>query len=431
MRTRTTLAMMATLTLTTWLSAQTPENPRPLPPTITGSAPTPAVTPAGGNTVAAEAPIARFLNPRQAFPPETEQAVYSARIGTDWLYRMNQPAGRFWPGLNPAIPQSFVADGDFRQALGSLALCESARFTNDERFLARASGSVLSLLALTKLDGAMRVPSMANERCNRVGFAAVTVLAIYALPQTDAKMQAEAVALTKFLTKQVQASGEITLADDGQKADPEAALVCPGLALQAMSLAIRMKPDIETRDAFQKSIAFYAGQMKSNPSAILVATTMPALVDYCMMANKDANVVKMVYDAADWLLTCQVPRTETIRGQWMCGFRSQPTSQAEPTWESAWCALAMCHAAKLTRQTGDLQRFQKYRHGAVEGLGFLRTLQFTDESAEHFEKNFRSKFVNGGVRLAPSESTLRIDATATSVLAHLAYLQCGTELRLD
>ena len=204
----------------------------------------------------------------------------------------------------------------------------------------------------------------------------------------------------------------------------------PGYALQAMAAALRTRPDAETRELFPKAMAYQARLLKTQPSMMLAATTLPALVDYALMVNKDPGVVGMAFDAADWLAACQVTRAAPRRAAWTGGFAA-PGATAEPTADSATCALALCHAARLTRQIPDAARFAKYRAAAVDGLAFTRSLQFTDESADHFETKFRTAYVNGGVRLAPSDGTLRIDAAAQAVLAHLAYLQCGTEQRLQ
>ena len=420
------------------LVAQTPLPPKTLPASITGQVPGPVpVTPVGGNQVAAAAPIERFLKDRGAFPPETEQAIDSVRLGGDWLYRMNQPGGRFLPGLNPATRQWVESDADFRQALATLALCEAAKFTGDERYAARDNGAVLALLAATKPDAdpACRVPTAANARCNRVGYASVTALAIYALPSPDAKLLQSADALMKFVRKQVRANGAIACndppTDEPHKADAVGAAIYPGYALQALSASLRLRPDAETRELFPKAMGYQARLLKTHPSPMLVATTLPALVDYTLLANKDPGVVGMVFDAADWLGTCQVTRADPSRAAWAGGFTPGPGAAAEPTADSAACALALCHAARLTRQLPDAVRFTAYRNAAVEGLGFVRNLQFTDETADHFEKAFRARHVVGGVRVSPSDGTLRIDATAHLVLAHLAYLQCGTEQRLE
>ena len=417
------------------LVAQAPP-PKLLPSSVTGPAPAAGpVTPAGGDQVAPAAPIDRYLKQRGAFPPETDQAVFATRLGTDWLFRMNLPGGRFQHGLNPAIRQWLDSDADFRQALATLALCEAAKFTGDERYAPRASGAVLALLALTKPDAAdptCRVPTPPNDRCNRVGFASVTALAIFALPNPDAKLLQDADGLVKFVRKQVQANGAIGFTepatDEPQKADPEGASIYPGYALQALSASLRLRPDAATRELFPKAMAYQARLLKSQPTPMLVATTLPALVDYALMANKDPGVVATALDAADWLCAAQVSRAEPRRGAWAGGFSVGGT---EPTADSATCALALCHAARLTRQLPDAARFTKYRGAAVEGLAFVRTLQFTDESADHFDKAFRARCVVGGVRQSPGDGTLRIDATAQAVLAHLAYLQCGTEQRFQ
>src|SRR4051794_381620 len=89
-----------------------PEPPR-LPASVTGAQPpTPGVvSPASGITTTPTAPLARFAN-LQSFPQETVAAVYSVRSGADWLWRMNQSNGRFFPGLNPAVRRPLDEDTD-------------------------------------------------------------------------------------------------------------------------------------------------------------------------------------------------------------------------------------------------------------------------------------------------------------------------------
>jgi hypothetical protein len=91
----------------------------------------------------------------------------------------------------------------------------------------------------------------------------------------------------------------------------------------------------------------------------------------------------------------------------------------------------MASAAKLTRHVPDLARFGKYRQAAIDGLTFARSLQFTDENADHFEANYRSRFLTGGVHLTPADGTVRIDATAALVTGQLMFLESGAEGRAD
>jgi hypothetical protein len=408
-----------------------------LPPSVTGATPPAApVLPASGVQAppdAAQAPIARFQNLQQ-FPPETVQAVYSMRAGADWLWRMNQSNGRFFPGLNPAVRAPLDVDSDLRQAYATLALVEAARFTGDERFAARATQSVLALLTLTKpdpADPACRVPDAPSDRCNRVGFAALVALAAY---QTgDPKLAAEAERLCRFLGKQWR-NGAVHYTDgpeDPLKVDPDGVTVYPGLAVQALAASHRAKPEPWKQDALAKAAAHYRAYFKAHPHPMLAATLIPGFTEFCLQAGKDPATAATVFELADWLGGCQYTLTDARNPTWVGGFRPTPATAPqpdEPTHESAVCAAGLAAAAKLTRQTtGDLTRFQKYRQGVVDGLAFVRGLQFTDESADHFEKGFRARFLVGGVHLTPTDGTVRIDATAHLVSAELAYLQSGTE----
>ncbi len=399
--------------------AQSPP-PRPLPASITGRpAMPPAVTPAGASQVVA-APIDRFLGKPGTYPPETEQAAMSVRLGTDWLARMNEPGGRFVPGLNPAARQWVAGDSDFRQALAGLALADGARFTGDERAAARASGAVLALLTRTKPDAANPSCRVPTGTADALGFAAATALAVYHLPTPDAGLVKDADALVAFVRRQVSPDGSFTLTPSD--------LAC-GLALQAMSASLRAKPDAAAQASFAKALAFQAKRLHSEPTPMLLAATLPALVDAALVANKDAAAVAQAFDAADRLCAAQLALVAPQHAAWYGGFPA--VAGAEPTADSALCAMALCHAARLTRQVPDAARFTKYRAAAVEGLAFGRRLQFTDDSAEHFEKAFRARYVAGGVRVAPADGTLRIDAAAAVVLGHVAFLECGTERPLQ
>ncbi|MGL6073083.1 MAG: hypothetical protein ACRC8S_02860 [Fimbriiglobus sp.] len=412
--------------------AQVPEPPRSLPPSVTGA--TGVVTPASGNTTVAPtpAPMARFAGVRPGtFPFETDQALVSVRLSSEWLARYNQVSGLFIPGWNLAIDQQIDNDSDFRQAIAAWSFAEAAKFKGDDWSLSRASHAALTMLALTKTQGEITTPNFSADRGNRVGFAAVTAMAIYALPQADAKLKSSADGLIRYLMTQVRADGVIQFTgsptDNPAKLDPEGANLYPGLVLQAMATALKSSNIAGLSTLFTKAMAHQCQVMKTTPNAMLIATTMPALVEYALMTNKDASLVKLAFEQTDWLLTCQMPRNDSRRGLAIGGFRALPTATNDPTYETAWCALALCQAARLTRQTGDTERFAKYRTVAIEALGFLQSLQFTHENSGHFEKSYREKVVNGGVRLSSFDATLRIDATAASLLAHLNYLQAGTE----
>jgi hypothetical protein len=407
------------------------EPPRPLPPSVIGRpAPTAPVTqpvsPAAGVQQQAVAPIGRFQNP-SAYPQETAAAVTSVRAAADWLWRMNQANGRFFPGLNPATRSPLDADHDLRQALATVALADAARFTGDDRLTARAVQSVMSLLTLTKPDlgPGCRVPTMPGERCNPVAFAATVALAVYKLPTADPALASSADQLCGFLRKQCQPNGAI---GGDEKSDAESQLLAPGLAIQALTANLRAKPEAATRDCLTRAVAFYRTAFKTQPHPLLAAGLLPGCVEFALVAGKNPTATAFAFELADWLCQCQYTRGDSTNPAWAGGFKGcGPT----PGSESAVVAGAMASAAKLTRHVPDLARFGKYRQAAIDGLTFARSLQFTDENADHFEANYRSRFLTGGVHLTPADGTVRIDATAALVTGQLMFLESGAEGRAD
>ena len=403
------------------LVAQAPP-PKLLPSSITGVSPTTAVQPAGVTVAApATAPIQRFSDFREQ-PPETVQAVIAMRTAADWLWRMNQPNGRFLPGVNPALKQSLPDESDSRQAEATLALCRAARFSGDERFATRAAQSVLTLLSLTKPDPAdatCRVPILSADRGNRVAFAAAVVLAVAELPNADPKLVAEVDALGEFVRRQCQADGSV-------KSDSDDANVAPGLALQALVTSHRMKPDANKLAAAARGIGFYRTACKSQPNPRLAASLLPAVADFYLL-TKDPAAAAIGFELADNLCTVQYTRADARQATWAGGFHF--ADGAEPTCDAAACLHGLAAAATLTRQAPDLARFAKYRQACVDALLFCRVLQFTDENADHFEKGFRTRFLVGGVHLSPTDGTVRADITARLVSACVRFLESGAETR--
>ncbi|MGL6097316.1 MAG: hypothetical protein ACRC7O_16145, partial [Fimbriiglobus sp.] len=333
--------------------------PGPLPVSVTGQpAATPTVQPAAGTQAPPTAPIQRFQDFRN-LPPETVQAIYAMRAGADWLWRMNQPNGRFLSGLNPALKSALPDDPDFRQAVATLALCRAARFTADERFCARAAQAVLAQLSLTKPDPAnpgIRVPVAPSERCNRVGFAAVLALAIYDMPGADPKLLADADALVNFLRSKCAADGPVQAFDgptDPAKSDPDTMNVYPGLGLQAMAVANRRRPDAALTGQIARGVNYYRAAFKTQPHPMLAASVLPAITDL-YLTTKDGSVAAVGFELADGLCGFQYTRSETPQATWVGGFRAG--ANAEPRWESAVYAEALASAATLTRNVPDVGR---------------------------------------------------------------------------
>ena len=416
--------------------AQVPSEPRRLPASVTGAPVAGPVTPAGVSAPAAPpasaAPVSRILPNLTQLPPETQASYYSFRAGADWLWRMNQPGGRFVAGINSSYGRAVESDVDARQALGTLALCEAARFTGDERIAARATGSVLALLTLTKVDPAdasCREFTPGGERGGRVQCAAALVLAIAKLPKADAKLQADGLALAVGLAKRVAADGRVDCEDvkgDTNSFPRQNTRVVPGLVLEAL-LAAQALPGVSPElggplgRAVQRSRVEFADAPQDWLGA---AALLPALAGAAARNPADAEAVKFAFDAADRVAASQVMRSSAQSPYWGGGI----SSAGEPTIDTADAARGLAFATKVTRQVGDATRYAKYRAATVMALEFCRSLQVSAENGEHFEKAFRTNYLLGGCRVGPSDGVMRPDSTGALVRAQVAFLTSGAEM---
>src|SRR5262245_59475148 len=225
-----------------WSQAQPTTPPRELPAEILKL---PAADPASGvrpvtntGTPAAEGKVAAPARPKSpapmdrfrdfnALPLLTRQMVLSTQRGMEWLYRVNQPNGRFMHGYLPALNQAMEGDHFLRQAAATFALARAARFSGDERHAVHAGQAILALLAETKVDPstpAVRLPVTPSVMCNRLAAAGYVVMAICELPEADADLVAKAEGLCEFIRAQQKPDGSLHYTDnpdeDATKIDP-------------------------------------------------------------------------------------------------------------------------------------------------------------------------------------------------------------------
>ena len=247
-------------------------------------------------------------------------------------------------------------------------------------------------------------------------------MAIRQLPGADAKLTAQAEALGAFVRKQVTPEGAVWIETGDNWAGG-------GLALQALALSHRAKPDAATRDALLRATNYYTAALRTKPFVPVAIAALPGLVEFALQEPLDAERTAALFAMADLLLDHQYTRSDGRNPAWVGGFRMGADKGVEPTCGSADAALALVHAARLTRRVPDLARFRKYRDAAVGGMVFATSLQFTDENADQFERSFRARYMVGGVHATPTDGVLWIEATAGAVRAHLAFLQSGAEGR--
>jgi hypothetical protein len=330
-------------------------------------------------------------------------------------------------GLLPAVKLPLEKDNDFYQAQAALAVCRAARFTGDDKLHVVAQQSVLSLLALTKddpADNARKIITAKPVYC-QLGFAAVLAMAIHELPGADANTIGEAQKLCAYVRSHCQSDGSIIWKEKPE--DTDLHNLYPGLALQALAVCYRANPNPATKDVLTRGLSYYRSAFRKQPHPVLAGTVIPAAVDHAL-TTPDREVIGMVFEMADWLCANQLGKAHTQQILWVGGFRSGIDS--EPSYDTAYAARGLASAVQLIRQQEpDVTRYVKYRQALVDAIGFVRGLQFTLDNSDHFEGKFRSHYLIGGVRLSPSDGTLRIDATATAVSAYLRFLESGAETR--
>ncbi len=420
------------LVVTGFALAQTPPTvpaPKPpglLPPSVTGR-PHDPVTPVAAVTPKV-APADRFKTP--GYPVETMAAVQSCRDAADWCTRMSKSDGRFMAGVDPALGRELQGN-DFAQACAALALARAARFTGDEKATAAASQACLSLLTLTKADTTdptMRVPTIAADRGNKVGFAAVLATAIYDLPAPDAKLVAEADKLCKFLYTRLRSDGSVHYTEgEGSptKTDPDGVNTYPGLCLQAVMASDRVSTEAWKRDALARGVKFYRDVFKASPTSELCGTLLPAVCDYALRVKDAKDAAAFAFEMTDWLCDRQYTASDARNLRWVGAFK--PTAGDEPTARMCCGVEGLCAAVTLTTQVPDGTRYTRYRKAARDGMAFARSLQFGPATGAHFTPEFRAKYLDGGAHGSPTDGMIRCEHTAGLLNCQLRYLECGGE----
>ncbi len=412
--TRPVTVVVALAAVSALIAQQPTKPPALLPPSVSGK-PYEPVTPAGG-VVAKVNPIDRFQTPGQT--PDALAAVASAKEAAGWLVRMSKADGRFITAFDATL-QREVPDSEHAQAVACLALARMARFTGDERITTIASQSVLTLLTFTRpdpADASRRVPTTANK----VGFAAALATAIYDLPNPDAKLTGEADRLCRFLYSRLRENGSVVTSDDGKgESNPVAAGEC----FQALMAADRVKTEAWKREAVDRGVGFYRAAFQAAKSADGCGALLPAVCDLAVRTKSDA-ATRFAFEMADWVCDQQYTPADSRNLRWVGGVR--PATGTEPTAHTCGCVEGLAAAATLCTQVPDADRFAKYRKAIAAGLGFARTLQYTEMTTQHFERAYRPGLV-GGVHRSPSDGVVRAEATARLLSAQLRYLESDAE----
>jgi hypothetical protein len=402
--------------------------PRQLPADITQAGfaqPATAVTPAGRDLT--------------KLSPLTRQVHLCAQRGGEWLFRMNQPTGRFLPGWRPAVAQPVEDDHFVRQAGAALALARAATYFRNEGYAARARQAVLTLLAETGADPRdphARCTQLPSSVCNRLGAAGQLLAAIHELPAPADDLLAQGEQLARFIYRQQRPDGSLAYTDAPDEAgDPDGVNHYPGLALYGLMRSLAhtpraMKPQDQAWkfDLARKALAHYRAWWREHRHPAFAAAMIPACAELYLASKdrtKDAAAAEFCFEMADWLCSLQYVQLDPRHPHWAGGFQAfaegRPVPSPPRAADAAYVA-ALVEAGRVTRQVPDLDRYPRYRDAAGRGAQFLATLQFTEANTQHFAPEYRQQYLLGGFHAANQDGDLRLDDTRQAVAALVQYL---------
>jgi hypothetical protein len=340
------------------------------------------------------------------------------------MSRMHGVKGRFVPGYLPALKQEMEGDHYLRQAGAAFALARAARFTGEERYNARASQAILSLLDDTVLDpddSTVRYTSMPPIAVNRLAAAAWLVLAIGELPAAQKDLHEKAEQLCNFIRKQAQSGGALASPEAAQQEGEQADA---GYALYALLLHHKQSPAGWKLELARKALPHYRQWWKEHRTMNFVPAHTAAYAE-AYLATREKDFAEFTFQMSDWLCSLQYTQIEPKRMLWYGGFMSDPAGHAvetPPTVHSAVFAEALVAACRVAREVGDVARYQRYSEAAERCLQFLTTLQYTEASTQHFAEWYRPR-IKGGFHASHQDGNLRLDYTQHATAALFGYLE--------
>ncbi|HEY7327184.1 MAG TPA: hypothetical protein VH592_06085 [Gemmataceae bacterium] len=368
---------------------------------------------------------ARHFSKLDAFGKEM---LTSCQRGGEWMWRINNAKGRFLHGYVPSL--SIVLDGDnyLRQAGAAFALARGSRLLNEERYAARATQAILTLLDDTVAeDNEVRHTLLPSAILNRLGSAGLLVLAINELPSPQPDLLDKSEQICNWIRRQARADGSLRCHDTSDaKNDDDADSVneYPGLALYAVLRSQKHRPAQWKTELAKKAVGYYRAWWKNHRSMAFVPWQTAAFVE-AYVQTKEPMFAEFVYEMNDWLCGLQYDQLDPRRPLWNGGFMKWADGKAidaPPTIDSAAYAEALAEARRAARAGTDASRYQHYTEVLHRSLQFLVRLQYTDANTQHFEEWYRPRLV-GGFHASTQDGNLRLDYTQHALSALAMYLE--------
>jgi hypothetical protein len=361
-----------------------------------------------------------------------KEMLVSCQRGADWLSRVNGVKGRFLSGYLPALGVPMEGDHYLRQVGASFALARAARFLSDDRYAARATQAILTLLddTVETDDKACRHTSLPSPLLNRLGTAGLLVLAINELPSPQADLLDKSEQMCNWIRRQARADGSLRCNDsddtEGKPAadDADSVKEYPGLALYAVLRSQRHRPAAWKTELARKAVVYYRGWWNEHRGMAFIPWQTAANAE-AFVQTKEASFAQFVYQMNDWLCGLQYDHIEPRRVMWYGGFMPWVDGKVldtPPSIDSAVYAESIAEARRVARAGSDVARYQRYTEVMHRVLQFLVRLQYTDAKTGHFEEWYRPRLV-GGFHASAQDGNLRIDYAQHALSALVTYLE--------
>lgn len=401
------------------------ETPGPSP--LAAPRPGPAHPP---QPAAAQLPTPRPPRDLSRLSPLHRQIYLNAQRGADWLYRVNGPDGRFVYGYLPALQTVMEGDHYLRQAGAAVALARAARFTGDERYAARATQSIVTLLSDTVLDAKdpqVRHSVFPSASANRLAAGGLLVLAVHELPAPQDDLLNKAEQLANYIRRQQRADGSLSYTDaegQGQAGDdPGGANYYPGEALYGLMRSQQRRPGAWKADVLRRALAYYRPWWRAHKNMAFVPWQTAAYTEAYLLTKEQA-FADFVFEMNDWVCGLQYEHLDPRQVLWYGGFMGWADGkpvEAAPQVASASYAEGLAEACRVARETGDVARYRRYTDAVERCLQFLATLQYTEANTQHFADWYRPMLL-GAFHASHQDGNLRIDYTQHAVSAMVQYL---------
>ena len=358
--------------------------------------------------------------------PQQTASLIALRRTSDWLRRTNKPDGRFVYGFLPDLRVPLEGDSYIAQAGAAFALAQSARFLGDEKALAISRQALLTLLLETTLDPKnkeIRHTAAPAALVNRLAAHGLLVAAIHELPSPGKDLLEQADQLCNYLQRQQEPDGSLRDKEAGgdPKAGPrEEELISAGLALQGVMSSQTRQPAAWKLDMARKTAAYTQAGWQQKKSVTVAVSQTPALTQ-AYLATEEKVFADLVFAMNDWLCTMQYEAGESVRSDWIGGFRVDGPAAA-PDIRSAAAAESVAEACRLARAAGDLPRLQRYTRTLESGLQFVLSLQYSESRAQHFVETFRPAVV-GAFHASGQDGKIRVDYAQHPVSALVRHLE--------